>query len=185
MVTAIASSRLPYTVKPSHVAVFNVLGPTVEFLTPLLPEDAAPCLMRGTIPPGGVVPMHAHPDPETFLLVSGEVEGLVEVEPEPKWVRIQPGDVFHVPGGTRHAWRNQTREPAVMCVFSTSKIGRFFQEVGTPIVPGAAPPGPPTPEALQHFQETSARYGYWNASPKENASIGISLAFSPETSWAR
>lgn len=47
--------------------------------------------MRGTIPPGVVVPMHSHPDPETFLPLSGELEGLV-VSPEGfAWGRDRPG----------------------------------------------------------------------------------------------
>jgi hypothetical protein len=39
------------------------------------------------------------------------------------------------------------------------------------------PTEPPSPEALQHSQEVSERYGYWNATPEENARIGIELAF--------
>ena len=40
-------------------------GATIDFLTPV--EDGAPCLMRGTIPAGGVVPLHSHADPETSI----------------------------------------------------------------------------------------------------------------------
>jgi hypothetical protein len=70
-----------------------------------------------------------------------------------------------------------------MYLITTAKIGRFSQEVGTPLMPGAGPPGPPTPEALRHFQEVSDRYRYWNASPAENARVGITLAFTPDSSW--
>jgi hypothetical protein len=34
---------------------------------------------------------------------------------------------------------------------------------------------PPTPEAMEQLFATAARYGYWMASPEENAAIGISL----------
>jgi hypothetical protein len=37
------------------------------------------------------------------------------------------------------------------------------------------PAPPPTPELLEHFQQVTDRYGYWNASPEENAALGIHL----------
>jgi len=50
----------------SHV-VLDVLGPTVEFL--VLPSDCAGdyCVISGTIPPGVSVPIHSHPDDESFF----------------------------------------------------------------------------------------------------------------------
>ena len=57
------------------------------------------------------------------------VSGLVCDENDFKWVTINPGDIFHVPGNARHGFRNPGRQPAVMMIVSTSKIGRFFQEV--------------------------------------------------------
>jgi hypothetical protein len=79
--------------------------------------------VRGTIPPGVLVPLHSHTDPETFLPISGELEGLV-VSPEGfAWVAI----------------------------------------------------GPPTDEAIARFLVTAERYGYWNATPEENAAVGLHL----------
>jgi hypothetical protein len=34
---------------------------------------------------------------------------------------------------------------------------------------------PPTPEELQHFAATAIRYGYWLATPEENAAVGLTL----------
>jgi hypothetical protein len=62
-----------------------------------------------------------------------------------------------------------------MFIVSTSKMARFFQELGVPVRPGETP-NPPSPEALRHFQAISERYGYWNATPEENARVGIPLA---------
>jgi hypothetical protein len=87
-------------------------------------------------------------------MISGKVEGLTIPEAGFAWVGIKPGDVFHVPSGAQHAFRNRGPAPAIMTLISTSRIGRFFQEVGTPIPPGA-PPGPPTPEVMRRFLETS------------------------------
>jgi hypothetical protein len=85
--------------------------------------------------------------------------------------------VFHVPGGAKHAFRNDGADDAVMLIVSTAKIGRFFRELGVPVAPGAPPAGPPARGRIQRFLETSARYGYWNATPEENARIGIRLPF--------
>jgi hypothetical protein len=54
-------------------------------------------------------------------------------------------------------------------------MARFFQEVGRP---AAGKPQPPlTPEDLARFAAVSAKYGYWNATPEENAAVGIQIRF--------
>jgi hypothetical protein len=53
-------------------------------------------------------------------------------------------------------------------------MGCFFREIGRPFT---AAPQPPTPDDLIHVAEVSARYGYWNATPEENAAVGIDLTF--------
>ena len=120
------------------------------------------------VPPGAIVPLHSHADPETFLPIAGELEALVDEDGRFAWVRVGPGDVFHVPGDAKHAFRNPAGEPAVMTIVSTARIGRFFREVGT-----APDAGPPPPE---HFAATSARYGYWNATLEENLAVGLDLS---------
>jgi quercetin dioxygenase-like cupin family protein len=129
-------------------------GATIEFLTPV--EDGVPCVMRGTIPAGGVVPLHSHADPETFVMLEGEMEGYSE----DGWLSIGAGDSHHIPGHVRHAWRNPADVPAVSCLVSTATIGLFFREV-------AASP--------EEFLAISDRNGYWNATPEENAAIGLTV----------
>ncbi len=126
-------------------------GATVEYL-----HDGAPCVLRGTIPAGGTVPVHSHADPETFLMIEGEVEGLTAGG----WTALRPGEARHVPGHVKHAWRNRGDGPAVMFLVTTPVIGRFFREVA------AAP---------EDFFAISDRYGYWNATPEENAAVGITV----------
>ena len=146
----------------------DVFGPTMQFLVP--PRgDCDPCIMRSSVPAGVVVPLHSHADPETFIGVSGQMEGLVYTDDEISWVPVGAGDVFHVPGDVKHAWRNRSDSPAVITVVSTSRIGRFFLEIAVPLA------SPPTPEALERFAATSARYGYWLATPEENRAIGLEL----------
>jgi hypothetical protein len=72
----------------------------------------------------------------------------------------------------KHAFRNPGREPAVMIVVSTAKIGAFFREVATP---GGGGAWPPPEDVIQHFLQTAERYGYWNATPEENAAVGLAI----------
>jgi hypothetical protein len=63
----------------------------------------------------------------------------------------------------------------VSIIVTANRIARFFREVGTPVSETRAPE-PPPPAAIERFLEIAARYGYWNATPEQNAAIGIPLA---------
>lgn len=158
--------------EPGDLETLDVMGATIQFLTQADGDGA--CLMRGTIPPGGCVPMHSHPDFETFVQLSGELEGLSDAGDGWRWLRLRPGDVFHVPAGARHAFRNPASSPAIGIVASTPRMARFFREIGVGVIPGQVP-GPPSAERIRHFLDTAAAYGHWNASPEENARVGLSL----------
>jgi quercetin dioxygenase-like cupin family protein len=173
MTASAATERVAHLVDPRRLETIEILGPTVQYLTSPDAGDGEPCVMRGTIPPGVAVPLHSHADPETFLLVSGEVEGLELSGKDPRWFAVAPGDVVHVPGDAKHAWRNLTPEPAVMIIVTTPKMGRFFRELGVPAGTGGSEP--PDDATIQRFLLTSARYGYWNATPEENAAVGLQL----------
>lgn len=97
------------------------------------------------------------------MQVSGEVKGFSEGPEGPQWIRIRPGDVFHVAGGARHAFRNLFDKPSVAVIVTTSNLGRFFQEIGERKLPEADLPGSPSQETLRRFLEVSEKYGYWNA----------------------
>lgn len=168
-----ANPPVALLLKPRRSEIVDVMGPTIEFLTH--PDEGDPCIMRGTILPGVIVPLHSHADPETFLPTAGEVEGLTQTADGYRWIRIGQGDIFHVPGGARHAFRNRTQEPAVMIVISTARLGRFFREAGVPMAVDAPLPDSRSPEAIRHVLETAGRYGYWTASPEENAQVGLRL----------
>jgi len=60
---------------------------------------------------------------------AGSVEGLVYRTEDFEWIRLHPGDVFHVPPDAKHAWRNKGQTRAEMTLISTSQMGRFFQEL--------------------------------------------------------
>ena len=159
---------------PTTGIVIDVFGPTVEFLTSFDDERSDFCVLKGTIPPKVSVPLHSHADTEAFVVLSGAVKGLQQGAYGSSWIDVHAGDLIHVPPDAPHAWRNDGDAPVVMLIFTTCKMACFFREVGRPLT---AFPQPPTPEELAHFAEVSARYGYWNASPEENAAVGIDLHF--------
>jgi uncharacterized RmlC-like cupin family protein len=164
-------TRKPAARLVDHGPTLHLPGARVEVLTPPAIGDELPCLLRGTIPGGGVAPLHSHADPETFVGVAGELEGLIGYPDDPVWVPLRAGEIFAVPGGVPHAWRNRSTDPAITLIVTTARMARFFAEIAAP----EAQTDPPTPEVMTRFLETSRRYGYWNATPQENAAIGIQL----------
>jgi quercetin dioxygenase-like cupin family protein len=160
---------------PTTGQLVEFFGPTLEFLTSPEDEHNDFCVLKGTIPPGGAVPLHAHADTEDFLVISGSVEALQYDARSYSWITAQPGDFIHVPANARHAWRNISSEPLVNLIITTKRLGRFFQEAGRPAT--GTPQPPPTPEELARFAAISAKYGYWNATSEENAAVGIEMSF--------
>jgi len=161
-------------VTPGQYGRYDAFGVLIEFLTPPDGEGGGYCLMRGTIPPRGAVPLHGHPDDESFLLLSGAIQGLVERDGAFEWFDIPPGGCVHVPANAKHAWRNVGDEPVVQLLVTTTRLGRFFREACRPLA-GEEPLRPPTPEEIERFLRTADAYGHWIAGPEENARIGIRL----------
>lgn len=146
-------------------------GATMEFLTS--PDDDYDfCVIKGTIPGGGFVPLHSHPDVETFLVLSGRLEAWTGTDIGLGWKEVHAGDYLHVESNARHAWRNPGEEPGIALVVTTRRLGRWFLEMGTSIN-GA--PEPPTADDLARLAALAGEYGHWLASPEENAAVGIEL----------
>ncbi|MFG1931371.1 cupin domain-containing protein [Mycobacterium sp. NPDC048908] len=147
---------------------FDVFGGIVEFLS----WSDEFCVLRGTVPPGSVVPLHSHPDAEDFFILSGTQQVLVGGEDGLQWRDAQAGDYIRVPGDAPHAHRNVTDKPAIDLIVTTARLGRFFQEVGRPVTDALAPP---TPEEVANFIAASKRYGYVLGTPEQNAAVGITM----------
>jgi quercetin dioxygenase-like cupin family protein len=103
-------------------------GARMELLSPS--NEDAYCVMRGTIPPGVSVPLHSHADAESFYVLSGEAEALVQTESGLEWQMLRPGDFIHISDGAKHAWRNVSSEPMSALITCTAKLGRALQEMG-------------------------------------------------------
>jgi quercetin dioxygenase-like cupin family protein len=164
---------MPKVVSSSPGPRLDLFGPSVEFLTS--PKDANQnfCVLRGFIPPGLAVPLHSHPDVEDFYIVSGEVRGVRQGANGYEWFSAKAGDFVHVPGGEPHGWQNpSTSEPLVTLIVTTPKLGRFFLEVGRT---HTGKPQAVAPDDLARFMAASKEYGYWNATPAENAALRLRL----------
>jgi quercetin dioxygenase-like cupin family protein len=154
------------TVPPSQS--LEVFGGFVEFLS----WSDEFCVLRGTVPPGSVVPLHRHPDAEDFFILSGTQQVLVQGDDGLGWRDARAGDYVRVPGDTPHAHRNVTDEPAVDLIVTTARLGRFFAEIGRPVTDALTPP---TAEEVANFIAVSERYGYVLGTPEENATVGITM----------
>ena len=147
----------------------DVLGPQIQFLTELSDNDEDYCLIKGSVLPGVVVPIHSHPERETFYILGGEVQGLWE----DRWISLGAGDIFDVPGGLKHGWRNASSMPAILLIVVPIRLGRFLREISRPAE--TASQGAPKPADFQRLLEIARAYGYWVGSPADNAAVGISL----------
>jgi quercetin dioxygenase-like cupin family protein len=147
---------------------YEVFGGIVEFLS----WSDEFCVLRGTVPPGSVVPLHSHPDAEDFFILSGTQQVLVQGDDGLQWRDAQAGDYIRVPGDAPHAHRNITDKPAIDLIVTTARLGRFFAEIGRPVSDALAPP---TPEEVANFVAVSQNYGYVLGSPEQNAAVGITM----------
>ena len=151
----------------------DLFGPSFQFLVAPQPSDEAPCVIKGTIPPGLSVPIHRHAGVEACFVLSGNVEVLSDEGGEAHWIAVGTGDFIEVPSNAKHAFRNKSQHPVVQLITISSKLGRLFQEIGRPITRGTTLDLPSSDE-LQRLVKTCERYGYWLATPEENAAAGIS-----------
>lgn len=81
------SDQFAHLVRTDPSVTIDVLGPTIQYVT-LPAETGGPCVMRGTIPAGVSIPLHSHGDPDTFVMLSGSVEGLVYLDRDFEWVGL-------------------------------------------------------------------------------------------------
>jgi quercetin dioxygenase-like cupin family protein len=105
--------------------------------------------MEALVPPGGGPPPHIHRrEDETFYLVEGEIEFLLDDE----IVNAGPGDFVNVPRGTVHRFLNTgTGTARMILTFTPAGMERFFEETLEPAPNGAH-------DAPDNLLEVEARY---------------------------
>ena len=96
---------------------------------------------------------------------------------ESHWIAAGPADFIEIPSNAKHGFRNLSQDPVVQLITINSELGRLFLEIGRPIARGATLSAP-APDELRRIVKTCERYGYWVATPEENASAGIPLFMS-------
>jgi quercetin dioxygenase-like cupin family protein len=141
-------------------------GTGIEVLSP---EEETSWVLKATLQPGAVVPVHSHHEQEDFYMLSGQGEALVQTENGLEWKAVQAGDFIHIPGNAKHAWRNRFPAPAETLVVTPARLGRFLRELGEQDQASGST------GAMEALLRISQRYGYWLGSPEENAAVGISL----------
>jgi quercetin dioxygenase-like cupin family protein len=112
--------------------------------------------------PGQGIPLHTHPYPEFFHVLSGTLDfERIGSDSQREWVRCREGECVHVPINAPHGCVNRSDRPARFLGTSTYYHEAIFNEVGASVGPGDEV-GPPTPEAVRRFEEVAARHqGYF------------------------
>ena len=164
--------------QPIHSTVVptkDLGGPRLQFLaSPEMLGTEQQGVLRGTLLPGGFVPIHSHGDVESFLVLEGTMSLYQDDGVTSGWTDVTVGDLAIIQSSVKHAWRNSGDAPAVVLIVTTGRLYGFLDAVTAPCRPDD-PPAPPSPEWLARFHSLAAEYGYWHGSPEENASIGIHL----------
>ena len=163
--------------QPTYAAdqqVFNAAGVRLQFLAS--PEEVgdAICLIRGTMPPGAIVPLHRHEDLELLYVLEGTLEVYRSNEGSAGWTEAAAGGVVVIRSNVKHALRNGSSLPVTLALVTKSELYAFFRELAKPFDSNQRPT-PPTPVEIQELFAVAAKYGYWLASPEENAAIGLYL----------
>ena len=154
--------------------VFDAGGVLLEFLAS--PDEVGHDigLIRGTMLPGVMVPLHSHREPELLYVLSGSLEVFRSTEALTGWTTAGRGDVVTIPGGVKHALRNSSAVPMTLALVTQWKLYQFFRDFAKPLDAKQVPVRG-KPDGMQDLFELAAKYGYWLASPEENAAIGIRI----------
>jgi quercetin dioxygenase-like cupin family protein len=148
--------------------VTSMYGSRIQFLTAVPDADDEYCVCKSTLPPGAIVPVHSHPERETFHILEREAQGL----PDDSWITLGRNGVFDVRGGIKHAWRNVSDSLAAMSVVAPMRLARF---VRGPLLSPAGKRGAPAPEEVLLFFELTQAHGYWFSGLEDNAAAGLLL----------
>ena len=131
--------------------VLEVTGLTIEVLAQSSSGAGGVALMRATLPPEAMIPIHSHSEPECFYVL----EGRLGLHLDGTWHDGGPGTVLHVPGHATHAVRNSGPAPCiVLCAIPASLLSTFRNmaqpdRAGRGGRPGALPLDPAKGEPLE------------------------------------
>jgi quercetin dioxygenase-like cupin family protein len=131
----------------------KILGDTV--VCKGVAADGRSLVALTTVPPGSGVPVHRHPSPETFIMLSGELHfQLGEGEALRDFV-ARCGDIVVAPSNAWHAFSNRTGEHSEFAIVYDATLEAFFRDASTV----AASDRPPSPFEVEHVMRTAAAHG--------------------------
>ena len=136
-------------VRSKPAAPTGALATTTRSSSRARSREARTSRWRLSCRPAGGPPPHVHRrEDETFYLIEGEVEFLLEEER----ITAGPGDFVNIPRGAVHCFRNTGAETARMVLtFTPAGIEQFFEETLE-----EAPNG--VDAAPDNVEEVAARY---------------------------
>jgi quercetin dioxygenase-like cupin family protein len=160
-------------IKERHLKqpTLDLLGPHINF--PIAPGEGGGsfCVIYGVLPPGTIVPLHSHKDVEGLYIVSGELDVVLEDSARYRPITAAAGDFVHIPSLIKHGMKNGSASDTWVLLVTTERIGRFFENIGEPIVNLMQVPAPSS-ERLRRFAEAARQYGFWLGSLEDNAAAG-------------
>lgn len=146
----------------------DLIGIGLEVLSGPVETDG-PVLVRALFPPGTTVPLHSHPEPESFYVLQG-ILSVYRGGDASGWIEAGQGDLVVVDGHVRHAVRTVGPDPAIVLTITEPGLLEFFRAAAR--APGS-PPGPPGRQEIAALMAVGARFGGWFGGPDENAAIGV------------
>lgn len=170
---ALSEATMRRALPPDAPETFDVFGVSIQVFAELGIDDDDVSLMRGRIPPGGVVMLHSHADPELLYIVAGTLDVSLGPVGAASWRTIEPGQCVDILAAAPHALRNSSETPVDVVLVSTRRMARFFLEIGCK--PAEVLPGPHSEARLLAFAVAAQARQYWLASPSENAAIGFGM----------
>ncbi len=162
-------------IEAKNAQQFDVMGGIVRYLAS--PEDTPGgdhCIMEGELPAGVVIPLHTHPDPESFYLLDGQMELYLDDGVASGWQTVRAGELAVVPGSAKHAWRNTGGAASHAIIITGPHVYGFFRSIGRPVDANRSL-GQPDANRMAEVLEAAKHNQCWNAGPEENEAIGISM----------
>ncbi len=119
------------------VKTLPILGSQVEVLISGAMTEGRSVTLMEISPPGGGPPPHMHQnEDETFYIVEGEYEFLVDGA----WVRGVAGESFHTNRGSVHTFRNCGESTGRLLMFvAPAAFEHFLEEISPLSYPGRYP----------------------------------------------
>jgi quercetin dioxygenase-like cupin family protein len=154
---------------------FDIIGGEITFLAPPETIGGDHAILGGFLPPGVIVPLHRHDDPESFYILEGEMELYLAEGDSAGWRSLKVGDLAVIRGGSKHAWRNNNAQECKAVFVTGPNLLAFLKDLGRPVSEKAAPEVPDA-STVARIAEVAQKHNLWLASPEENEAIGLNMA---------